>query len=327
MIAVVRAARGSWRSWVVPAAGIWSCLVCLFGVLWATDLVGSPFGVNDPRAGEVGSYLEGMASRQVGWIAITLGLTGALAAFAAWRLPNHRWPAIPGLSLSFVLLLVVPDIRVIQNFAYLFFGYIGLWDAALGAMMVSVVGGLLWALAAIAQLTRGRGPLATFREPRWAVPMTYAAGILALPYPIVRIAWALGVPLGMPGDYVDGWGWLERLGVGVVFGGLPVGGAILTIGLVRPWGEVFPRWIPRLRRSRVPIAAVVVPGMWAALLLSQMGLRVTTWAIADLGEMSWDSWGAGLPGLFFLPWGVTLAAAVYAYAVRRSRHDKRDWAA
>jgi hypothetical protein len=35
--------------------------------------------------------------------------------------------------------------------------------------------------------------------------------------------------------------------------------------------------------------------------------------------MSWDSWGAELPGLFILPWAVTLAAAVYAYAAHRLR--------
>jgi len=33
-----------------------------------------------------------------------------------------------------------------------------------------------------------------------------------------------------------------------------LGLALLTIGLIRPWGEVFPRWLPALGRQRAPVA-------------------------------------------------------------------------
>lgn len=315
---VTRALTGSWA---VAAAGAWSFLVAVLGVLWATDLIRSPFGVNDPRAEDVGSYLGGLEPTQTGLVAVGVGLAGVLTAFGLWRLPGRGWPVFPALCVSFVLVLVVPDGRVVQNFAYLFFLYTGLWDSGLAAMLVSMVGGLFFGMAALAHLVRGRSLLDVPREPRWAVAVTCTAAALALPYPIVRIAWSLGLPLGVPADYLDGWGLPERLGVGLVLGGLPVMGAILTIGLIRPWGEIFPRWIPRLRGRRVPIWVAVIPGLWAAALISQGGLRTVTWSVGDLGGMSWDSWGAGLPGLFFLPWGLTLAAAVYAYTVRRLRHD------
>lgn len=314
----------SWRSWAAPAAGLWSCLVTVVGVLWATGILGSPFGLTDPRAGEVGSYLDGLESSQTGLVAMAVGLAGALTALAVRQLPGSRWPAIPALCLSFALILVIPDVRVIQNFAYLFFGYTGLWDSALAAMLVSMLGGLLWILTAVAQLARGRSLPASLREPRWTTLMTYAAAAFALPYPVIRIAWALGIPLGVPADYLQGEGPLVRVAIAAL-GGLAVGGAILTIGLVRPWGEIFPRWIPRLRGRRVPIWFAVVPGAWAAVIISQMGLRMAFWSVGELREVSWENWGEGLPGLLSLPWGLTLGAAVYAYAVRRSRSaDKRE---
>jgi hypothetical protein len=40
---------------------------------------------------------------------------------------------------------------------------------------------------------------------------------------------------------------------------LAVGGAILTLGLIQRWGEVFPRWIPFVGGKRVPISLAVVP--------------------------------------------------------------------
>lgn len=308
----------SWRSWAAAAAGVWSWLVTVVGVLWATDVSASPFGRNDPRASDMGSHFEGLESTRTGLVVVAVGLAGTLTALAARRFPEHRWPAIPAACLSFALILIVPDVRVIQNFAYLFIGYTGLWDAALAAMVVAMIGGLLWALATVAQLAREPGSLDSVREPRWAKPVTYAAAVLALPYPIVRISWGLGIPLGVPGDYFDGWTWAEHLGVALLLGGLPVAGAILTIGLLRQWGQVFPRWIPGLRGRRVPIWAAVVPGLWAAAIISQGGIRLFTWGV------SWDNWGESAPGLFFLPWGLTLAAAVYAYAVHRRRQDVEE---
>lgn len=309
------------RTLLVTAAGAWSCLALIVGALWLAGIVASPFGSNDPRAGEVGSYFEGLDQRQTGLVAVAVGLIGVLTAIKLRRAPEGRWPVVPAIVLGLLLIVLVPDIRVIQNFAYLFFGYTGLWDGALAAELVAMAGGLLWLGAAAVRLeASGSGPFAP-REPRWAKAVTYAAAALALPYPTVRIAWALGIPLGTTSDYIDAWGWPERLGVGLVFGGLPTIGMVLTIGLIRRWGETFPRWMPRLRGRRVPIWLAVVPGLMAAVMITQMGLRTTTSMVRELAaaNLSWDSWGASLPGLFILPWGLALAAAVYAYGVRRTR--------
>ncbi|MFC5747800.1 hypothetical protein [Actinomadura rugatobispora] len=55
--------------------------------------------------------------------------------------------------------------------------------------------------------------------------------------------------------------------------------ALLTLGLVQPWGEALPRWIPLLGGRRVPPMAAVVPavagsicifGLYAYLLLNNI---------------------------------------------------------
>ncbi len=73
------------------------------------------------------------------------------------------------------------------------------------------------------------------REPRWGRAVTWLAAVLALPYPLVRLAWAMGTPLGVPAGYVEA----EDLG-GVALLGLVLPaliGAVLTLGLIQGWGR------------------------------------------------------------------------------------------
>ena len=44
--------------------------------------------------------------------------------------------------------------------------------------------------------------------------------------------------------------------------------AFTAVGLVARWGEVFPRWMPRLRGRRVPTAAAVIPATIGATVLT-----------------------------------------------------------
>lgn len=54
----------------------------------------------------------------------------------------------------------------------------------------------------------------------------------------------------------------------LVLSALGEGAALLTLGLVKPWGEVVPRWIPLLGGRRIPIKAAVVPAATGAALLA-----------------------------------------------------------
>ncbi len=61
-----------------------------------------------------------------------------------------------------------------------------------------------------------------------------------------RTAMALGVPVGVDESYrsahygFPGWGTAYVVGLTLVLTAL----ALLTLGLVRAWGEVVPRWFP-----------------------------------------------------------------------------------
>ncbi|MFD0661346.1 hypothetical protein [Thermocatellispora tengchongensis] len=72
--------------------------------------------------------------------------------------------------------------------------------------------------------------------------------LLVLPSSLWRIGLAMGLPLGYTEQGLRDiigttmWGPLYL----VALAALTEGAALLTLGLVRPWGEVVPRWIPLL---------------------------------------------------------------------------------
>ncbi|MBM7783980.1 hypothetical protein [Tenggerimyces flavus] len=299
-------------SLIRSAAAAWSALSALLGVGWATGVVPFPFGANDPRRGEVGSLLDNAEPLTMGLGTAGVGLFGLVLAFALGRF-RRAWPLAAVLAAG--LFVAVPDIRVIQNFAYLFFGVTKMWELGLAVCVFSMVGGALWAWVAIRQC-RAK-PTDQAKLEHWRVPVTYAAALLALPYPIVRISWALGIPLGVPPSMLDADDLALRLGE-TGLGLLAVGGGILTLGLVRPWGETFPRWIPFAGGRRVPVWFAVAPAITAALMIAQSGLRVTAWAIANVDPITATNWGSGGPGLFFVPWAVAVALAAYAYYRHRT---------
>ncbi|MEU5955016.1 hypothetical protein [Streptomyces sp. NPDC047525] len=103
--------------------------------------------------------------------------------------------------------------------------------------------------------------------PRWAVIAAHAVPLATLPSGLWRIALVAGLPVA--DEPVRGWAEvLYVLGLSVVSEGL----ALLTLGLVRGWGEVVPGWVPLLGGRRVrPLAAVVPALLGAAGLFAIMG--------------------------------------------------------
>jgi len=98
-------------------------------------------------------------------------------------------------------------------------------------------------------------------------------------------------------------------------------GFVLTLGLVRPWGERFPRWMPGVAGRPVPVAAAAVPGGIVAAVLC-------TSAVPMLHDLTLTGAGSGLgvdsvvdrvamAVVFpFWLWGPMLALAVWGYATR-----------
>ena len=104
---------------------------------------------------------------------------------------------------------------------------------------------------------------------KWAVAI---AVLIPLLYAATRWAWALGFPLGISEEFFR-----EGQAVGLWWAGaglatVAIGGALLTLGLVQRWGEVFPRWIPFLAGKRVPPALAIVPASLVSILVTTAGL-------------------------------------------------------
>jgi hypothetical protein len=98
---------------------------------------------------------------------------------------------------------------------------------------------------------------------------------------------------------------------------MALGGAVLTLGLVQKWGEVYPRWIPHLSGRRVRERTAVIPASLVAILITSTGL--TNIRAHTLGgyDIEWEAWGMYAPQMFFPLWGAALGAATLAYHLRR----------
>ncbi|MEU4494263.1 hypothetical protein AB0F96_12650 [Streptomyces sp. NPDC023998] len=152
--------------------------------------------------------------------------------------------------------------------------------------------------------------------PRWAVLAAHAVPLVTLPSGLWRIALAAGVPV-LDDAVPNGGEALYIVMLSVVSECL----ALLTLGLVRPWGEVVPGWIPLLGGRRVRPRAAVVPALLGASGL----LGLCAWSFyaqfAGLGE----GFGAGpfqdaLMVACYAPllaWPPLLTAVTIAYHRRR----------
>ncbi|MBN0045238.1 hypothetical protein JS756_14175 [Streptomyces actuosus] len=105
--------------------------------------------------------------------------------------------------------------------------------------------------------------------PRWAVRTAYAVPLLTLPSSLWRLALAAGLPVTSQPLHT-GWGVAYVLVLTAVTEGL----ALLTLGLVQPWGEVVPRWIPLIGGRPVRPLAAVVPALVGSFVLFALSLLV-----------------------------------------------------
>lgn len=340
-----------WPEWAAPAAALWSAGYGLLGLHWALGGGGFPFGVGYDRGARL-SVLAGATPDRTAPVIAVLGLVGAAGAIAMARgrgrgaaraaLLAFAWAAAVGLA------LVVPDFRVLVVVAYAPILLVGApfgWppgirfaDAVPWPLInqaLCIVGGLLWAAAAVSYRRRSAGAcahcgrtdaVAGWTTPdaarRWGRTAVGIAVVVPVVYALTRWAWALGFPLGITERF-----YREGQAVGLWWRGaalatLALVGAILTLGLARPWGEVFPRWLPVLAGRRVPRALVVVPAALVAVVVTTAGVMFVRMAVAGtfaIGDhaITFDrNLGALVPELLWPIWGVALGAAALAYGYR-----------
>jgi hypothetical protein len=154
---------------------------------------------------------------------------------------------------------------------------------------------------------------------RWGRVAAWVAAAVPLVYASTRLTWAMGLPMGLDRAATHQ---LRTTSAGVAALGLglfAVVGAVLTLGLVQRWGEVFPRWVPVLGGRRVPISLAVLPASAVAVAVLPAGLSLLAvtfdgGAPALTADGSWSTLGP----IFLWPlWSVALGAATYAYWLRR----------
>ncbi len=336
--------RSSTVPWACGAAGAWSLGYGLLGLVWALGGPGFPFGGPTDD-----TLLAALPAGIAGPLIAATGLTGVVLSLIMIRSrgPGGVRPVmiIAGAALAITLAVVLPGHRPLMAVARTPLVLVGApfgWpeQLSLGEFFASmypwpvinelllIFGGLLWGLATISLLRRigvrcadcGRpAHRAAWTEPArarawggWAIGV---AMIIPVLYALTRWAWVLRLPLGFSTEELRAEE-LESPGIWLVGAGLAtlaVGGALLTLGLIQRWGEIYPRWIPFLAAKRVNPRTAIIPASIAAILVTSAGLAYLRRMLS--GGASLD-WGTG-PSLLWPVWGIALAAATLAYHLRR----------
>ena len=316
-------------------AGAWALV---FGALSALALLGR---TPDPWVPEAASALGGLSGGQMsGVIAATAlltlaaGVCGARVRGASDRERSKQrsmgWLLV---GLGLLVALVISDVRGLMFLGYLpqiLLALVGVgpvaghvnWDLFLdsGTALVHAVGGLAIVVAGIRLLQRAEpdGRLDWSSWARWGRPAVAVAVVVPVLYAITRIAWAMGIPLGVGPDMLDELGSVKWAGLGLALAA--VAGAVVTWGLVARWGEVFWRWVPRVGGHPVPLAMALVPGFLVAGAVTSAGLSF--WRMIFAGYLwtvpgATSDWAAWAPEMLWPLWGAALAVACLAYLGRR----------
>jgi hypothetical protein len=150
------------------------------------------------------------------------------------------------------------------------------------------------------------------------VTAAHLVPLVTLPSALWRLPVAFGFSMGTDARIDVGWESVYVLGLSVVTEAL----ALLTLGLVRPWGERVPAWIPLIGGRRVPPMAAIVPALLGALML----MAIWGYAFRDMLalpelEFTHEGWHVLLVAAYLplLLWGPLLAAVTFAYWKRRCR--------
>ncbi|MEU8346305.1 hypothetical protein AB0C74_31805 [Spirillospora sp. NPDC048832] len=261
-----------------PAAMAWAVVYAAFGLACALSRTPLLYRGDTP------------APPALGWAVVAVGSLALPACAAAGRYglrPTLRvwlW-AVCGLAVTAAFGLLMDTITLV-------FGQ-GV-DSAVAAANhgLAAIGALL--LAATARSDRRPATASELAPPAAvSVPVPSAAsrtthlaacaGTAAfLPYAVMKLIWASGGTFaGTTGEEIIAiserngasglWLTLESWGLdGTAL--LAALGVLLLWGLVRPWGQVFPRWVPLLHGRRVPRWLPLTPALLGAATLAPYGV-------------------------------------------------------
>ncbi len=334
---------GVFRSvpWWIAAA--WSVGYLLAGTAWGLGASGYPFSGGGP--GPRASVMDPVPSQVGGWIlAGAAALAGVLVVLIARR-PAARAPAVVAVLVGMTVAVALTDFRVLVFAAYLpvmavaaLLGHVDphimatmlIWPN-INQMVLMVAGACLASLGIRGLMARNRAGETTtddaepelraataLRVGRWATGVAVAVPV---GYAITRIGWFAGVPIGISPNFMQQLDDAQAAPIGAGLGGVALLGAVLTLGLVCRWGEVWPRWVPFLRGRAIPprlpaflAIAISLPIMSAGLMYVRKKLAGEEFGATGAEHEP----GAWVPEMFFPVWGAALAIAALAYLQRRA---------
>ncbi|QXJ23369.1 hypothetical protein AGRA3207_004513 [Actinomadura graeca] len=162
--------------------------------------------------------------------------------------------------------------------------------------------------------------------PRWARWTAHASALAPLPSGLWRIAMAAGVPVGFDQAWLQEARMPGRGSVWPILLSLVTECcALLALGLVRPWGERVPAWIPFAGGRRVPPPAALIPAWCATAILTGFGAAFAIKIVRVLGGHGSDpsfpegtaAWVMSATYVPMLAWGPLLGLTAFAYQRRR----------
>ncbi|MET8867037.1 hypothetical protein ABZW11_29195 [Nonomuraea sp. NPDC004580] len=155
--------------------------------------------------------------------------------------------------------------------------------------------------------------------PHWAVRAAHAIALVTLPSGLWRVALVTGLPIGYVADrpHIPAGESAYIIGLSVV----SELAALLTIGLVKPWGDVPPRWVPLVGGRRMRPRAVLAAAYTGATLITLFCGYAALAAILGLGSgfPFLSATGHAILVVCYLPllaWGPLTYAVAYSYQRR-----------
>lgn len=164
--------------------------------------------------------------------------------------------------------------------------------------------------------------------PRWAAIAGWASLLLPLPSILWRLVMLAGADVGLLGAETYR-GSAEGIVYVLALEAVQVIVAFLCLGLIRPWGEVVPHWIPVVGSRTIPrllptvIGGIGLAVLWPVILNLVVRLSLTWAGIID-GWTPDIGMSAGERALLlasyipFFVWPFAITVAVAGYWVRRS---------
>ncbi|MGW6915603.1 hypothetical protein ACWGB8_17555 [Kitasatospora sp. NPDC054939] len=160
----------------------------------------------------------------------------------------------------------------------------------------------------------------TAAVPRWAVLAAWATVLCTVPSCLWRLALGFGVDVGFTGELAAMYTGTDILVYVLVLSVASQAASLLTLALVRPWGERLPHRIPFVGGRRIPPAVVTATAGFGAFVVTALCAALT---LAPNGPLANPDFPQGTARQVMLAcyapmlaWGPLVAVLTVAYSRR-----------